>query len=139
MIHQLTAFPRYSSFPGSAHGRHSSPLFLCVDQERSSQVQWEWKSFTSSARPDLELKHWQKKGVQWEDYPFAKFNKRLKLLAYSDAEYESLLESPEWSRQKTDELMAMVQQFDMNFLVIQVACRDTVPASRCVTCMRSAD
>jgi len=36
--------------------------------------------------------------VQWEDYPFAKFNKHLKLLAYSDDEYAKLLEVDSWTR-----------------------------------------
>ena len=36
--------------------------------------------------------------AQWEDYPFAKFNKHLKLLAYSDDEYAKLLEVESWTR-----------------------------------------
>jgi hypothetical protein len=51
----------------------------------SSKVQWEWQKFTNSARNDgLELRHWGKKGVQWDDYPFAKFNKALKVVMHVD-------------------------------------------------------
>mmetsp|Transcript_40648 Transcript_40648/g.63487 ORF Transcript_40648/g.63487 Transcript_40648/m.63487 type:complete len:375 (-) Transcript_40648:42-1166(-) len=83
------------------------------------QVQWEWTAFSNSGRTDgLELKHWQKKGVQWDDYPFAKFNKKLQLLIYNDEEYESLLSAADWSRKDTDALMTLVQRFDKNFTII---------------------
>ena len=41
---------------------------MCVTSG-PEQVQWEWVTFTSSARPGLELKHWQKKGVQVRGAP----------------------------------------------------------------------
>ncbi len=74
------------------------PIFQKKRKGASKQVHWEWVCFSNSARTDgLELKHWQKKGVQWEDYPFARFNKKLEVLQYSDEEYEKLLCSEEWS------------------------------------------
>ncbi|KAJ1495871.1 hypothetical protein T484DRAFT_2938110 [Baffinella frigidus] len=97
----------------------TAPVFGKKRRLAHKQVQWEWLTFSSSARPDLDLKHWQKKGVQKEDYPFAKFNKHLTLVVYSDDEYAKLLENEGWTREKTDKLMKMVQRFDMNFVVIQ--------------------
>lgn len=43
----------------------------------------------------------QKKGIKWEDYPFARFNKRVQLLSYNDDEYEQLLHSELWTRKQT--------------------------------------
>ncbi len=43
----------------------------------------------------------QKKGIKWEDYPFARFNKKVQLLSYNDDEYEQLLRSEQWTRKQT--------------------------------------
>ena len=43
----------------------------------------------------------QKKGIKWEDYPFARFNKKVLLLSYNDDEYEQLLRSEQWTRKQT--------------------------------------
>lgn len=61
----------------------------------------------------------QKKGIKWEDYPFARFNKKVQLLVYSDEEYEALLRSEQWTREQTDDLMLLVQQFHLNFFLVQ--------------------
>ena len=61
----------------------------------------------------------QKKGIKWEDYPFARFNKKVQLLSYSDEEYEKLLRSEQWTREQTDALMLLVQRFHLNFFLVQ--------------------
>lgn len=61
----------------------------------------------------------QKKGIKWEDYPFARFNKKVQLLVYSDEEYEALLRSEQWTREQTDDLMLLVQRFHLNFFLVQ--------------------
>ena len=43
----------------------------------------------------------QKKGIKWEDYPFARFNKKAQLLSYDDDEYNKLLHSEDWTRKQT--------------------------------------
>ena len=84
------------------------------------KVHWEFVGFSNSARKDgLMLRHWQKKGIKWEDYPFARFNKTVQLLCYSDDEYERLLHSEQWTKEKTDTLMSLVQRFHLNFILVQ--------------------
>lgn len=109
------------------------PRFQKKRKGASKQVHWEWVGFSNSARTDgLELKHWQKKGVQWEDYPFARFNKKLELLEYSEEEYEKLLSSEDWTRDDTDKLIDLVKRFDMNFFIVQ----DRWPGSHSVEVLK---
>ncbi|EKX44313.1 hypothetical protein GUITHDRAFT_139856 [Guillardia theta CCMP2712] len=99
---------------------HPVPSFGKKRSAILKKVQWEFQSFTNSARTDgLELKHWQKKGVKWDEYPFAKFNKKVQLLLYSDEEYETLLHVDDWTRQQSDELMKLAERFHLNFILVQ--------------------
>eukprot|EP00960_Hanusia_phi_P063639 765524-Hanusia_phi.AAC.3 len=99
---------------------HPVPSFGKKRSAILKKVQWEFQSFSNSARTDgLELKHWQKKGVKWDEYPFAKFNKKVQLLVYSDEEYEKLLHVEDWTRKETDDLMKLVERFHLNFILVQ--------------------
>lgn len=96
--------------------------------------------FTNSARSDdLVLRHWQKKrepaaqepemetdekedstlAKPSEEYPFAKYNVKTRVpRRYTDEEYAARLQSDEWSRQETDYLMDLVEEFDLRWVVI---------------------
>ncbi|GAB5360422.1 hypothetical protein AAMO2058_000626600 [Amorphochlora amoebiformis] len=92
---------------------------------RSRKSSWKLQKIRSSARraligkeeDDLEIFHWVKIH-NVPDYRFAKWNKSLKMLQYTDAEYEKHLRDPKWSKAETDRLFSLCKQFDLRFLVI---------------------
>ncbi|KAK9139140.1 hypothetical protein Scep_008821 [Stephania cephalantha] len=83
-----------------------APLMPTIDPahlKRKSQIDkekvtWQWLSFTSSARKDdLKLYHWVRvvNGVPpTGDYSFAKYNKSVEVVKYTDEEYEKHLTDP---------------------------------------------
>jgi len=76
------------------------------------------KVFAASNRISrLGLEHWGKKEKAWI---FAKFDKKLKILRYTDDEYRSCnIVDNDWSREETDTLMELCSQYDLRFHVIQ--------------------
>ena len=90
-------------------------------------TKWVWKGFTNSARQEaadkkLVLYHWQKKSAEFPDYPFARFNKKITTVSFTDDEYDQYLVHlhPEfnWNRADTDHLMELVARFDLRWVVI---------------------
>ncbi|PGG95044.1 hypothetical protein AJ79_10303 [Helicocarpus griseus UAMH5409] len=108
---------------------------------------WEMAPFDNSARSDgLVLRHWQRKrapahgappgeavaadgeekkeadsAVQKpeEIYPFAKYNIKAQVpKRYTDEQYNRYLKSHTWSRQETDYLMDLVEEYDLRWVVI---------------------
>lgn len=60
-----------------------------------------------------------------ETYPFAKFNKRIEVIKYSDEEYKKYLalnlDDPrkvKWSKPDTDLLFSLCEQFQLRFINI---------------------
>jgi len=87
-------------------------------KRRATNISWKSLSIKSSARSDdLKLKHWVKIH-KVPDYRFAKFNKSVRMLHYSDDEYKKYLLDGSWTRRQTDLLMDMCVQLDLRFLVI---------------------
>eukprot|EP00605_Chrysophyceae_sp_TOSAG23-4_P000904 GSChrysophyteH1.ASY1.ANO1.995.1 assembled CDS len=87
----------------------------------ATKGKWIWAPFKSSARSDgLVGYHWQKADVQYNDYPYAKFNVRSETLVplYTDDEYSALLQSNQWTRSETDHLMYTVFKYDLRWPVI---------------------
>jgi len=88
----------------------------------TKKISWQWLPFTTSARSDnLQLYHWVRivDGLQPKgDYAFAKYNKAVDGIRYTDEEYNQLLADPGWSREDTDRLFDMCEQFDLRFYVI---------------------
>ncbi|KAK2968312.1 hypothetical protein RJ640_021701, partial [Escallonia rubra] len=86
------------------------------------QITWQWLPFTSSARKDnLQLYHWVRvvNGVPpTGDYSFAKYNKSVDVIKYTDEEYEKYLTDPTWTKEETDQLFDLCQQFDLRFVVV---------------------
>ncbi|CAA6658793.1 unnamed protein product [Spirodela intermedia] len=111
-------------------GGMAPPLMPAIDvsllkrkqQQAEEKVTWQWLPFTSSARADnLQLYHWVRvvNGVPPSgDYSFAKFNKSVDILKYTDEEYEKFLTDPTWTKEETDQLFDLCERFDLRFIVI---------------------
>lgn len=86
------------------------------------KITWQWLGFTNSARKDnLELFHWVRvvNGCPpTGDYSFAKYNKSVDILRYTDEEYEKHLTDPMWTKEETDQLFDLCERFDLRFVVI---------------------
>ncbi|KAK6508342.1 swr complex subunit [Arthrobotrys conoides] len=114
------------------HRFKDKPKFL------GSVAPWREQTFKNPARKDgLELKHWVRQsslqetgGLDGElegaggqqplplDYQFAKFNIKINVLEYSDAEYDAVLKDDDWSRQETDYLFNLIKEYDLRWVVI---------------------
>ncbi|XP_004494445.1 SWR1-complex protein 4 isoform X2 [Cicer arietinum] len=96
------------------------------------KITWQWLPFTNSARKDdLHLYHWVRvvNGVPpTGDYSFAKYNKSVDIIKYTDEEYEKHLTDPMWTKEETNELFDLCGRFDLRFVVIA----DRFPSSRTV-------
>ncbi|XP_061366208.1 SWR1-complex protein 4-like [Gastrolobium bilobum] len=96
------------------------------------KITWQWLPFTSSARKDnLQLYHWVRvvNGVPpTGDYSFAKYNKSVDIIKYTDEEYDKYLTDPMWTKEETDQLFDLCERFDLRFIVIA----DRFPSSRTV-------
>ncbi|KAK2649733.1 hypothetical protein Ddye_017222 [Dipteronia dyeriana] len=96
------------------------------------KITWQWLHFTNSARKDnLHLYHWVRvvNGVPpTGDYSFAKYNKSVDVVKYTNEEYEKYLTDPMWTKEETDQLFDLCERFDLRFIVIA----DRFPSSRTV-------
>lgn len=80
---------------------------------------WKWTPFKNPARTDDAIfHHWRLANDESQDYPFAKFNKKIQLLNYTDSEYSQYLEDDNWTRTETDYLFSLCKQYDLNFFII---------------------
>ncbi|KAF8401277.1 hypothetical protein HHK36_012210 [Tetracentron sinense] len=133
-----------------------APLMPSIDlsqlkrrsQPDKEKITWQWLSFTNSARPDnLQLSHWVRvvnDVPPTGDYSFAKYNKSVDIVKYTDEEYEKHLIDPVdainyqsklqgfsdimWTKEETDQLFNLCEQFDLRFILIA----DRLPSSRTV-------
>ncbi|XP_019193119.1 PREDICTED: SWR1-complex protein 4-like [Ipomoea nil] len=91
-------------------------------QAENEKITWQWLPFTNSARNDsLQLYHWVRvvNGVlPTGDYSFAKYNKSVDVIEYTDEEYEKYLTDPTWTKEETDQLFELCKRFDLRFIVI---------------------
>mmetsp|Transcript_18675 Transcript_18675/g.31939 ORF Transcript_18675/g.31939 Transcript_18675/m.31939 type:complete len:200 (+) Transcript_18675:158-757(+) len=85
---------------------------------------WVNHHFENPARDDgLQLHHWVKDAEQDDQFPFAKFNKRLMIIRYSEKEYAEAVQpknicSVAWSKSDTDMVFGLCEQFQLNFINI---------------------
>jgi len=117
-------------------GISSSPTIapsVSFKEKPQQKVSWHRKAFSNSARTDeLKLSQWTKDEIVGE-YPFAKFNRKVKIVEYSDEDYKSMLNNFQplpkksekepngfepWTREETDELFKMCIEYDLRFVVI---------------------
>ena len=57
--------------------------------------------------------------IRYEDeFPIEKFNVKIGVAAYTDEQYEKNFKSDDWSREETDFLMTLCQEFDLRWLLV---------------------
>lgn len=96
-----------------------TPAQETFKQKHSRVIGWDWRSFKNAARRDsLSLSHWVKNNDKSASYSFARFNKRIKVITYTDAEYEQHLVHPSWTKADTDALFDLCRRFDLRWPVI---------------------
>ncbi|KAI4319361.1 hypothetical protein MLD38_032966 [Melastoma candidum] len=116
-----------------------APLMPAIDVSQlkkrppsDEKITWQWLPFSSSARKDdLQLFHWVRvvNGVPPKgDYAFAKYNKSVDIIKYTDEEYNKCLTDPGWTKGETDQLFELCEKFDLRFIVIA----DRFPSSHTV-------
>ncbi|GLT38110.1 hypothetical protein SLA2020_123760 [Shorea laevis] len=116
-----------------------APLMPSIDVSQlkkrppsDEKITWQWLPFSNSARKDnLELYHWVRvvNGVPpTGDYSFAKYNKSVDVIKYTDEEYEKYLIDSMWTKEETDQLFDLCERFDLRFIIIA----DRFPTSRTV-------
>ncbi|KAI3449366.1 hypothetical protein Pfo_006031 [Paulownia fortunei] len=117
-----------------------APLMPAIDvnqlkrkaQSDNEKITWQWLPFTNSARKDnLQLYHWVRvvNGIPpTGDYSFAKYNKSVDVIKYTDEEYEKYLTDPAWTKEETDQLFDLCERFDLRFVVVA----DRFPSSKTV-------
>lgn len=82
---------------------------------------WHLIEFTNPARNDqAKFSHWRcVNDDPNKEYPFAKFNKKIKLVSYTDQEYNQYLNGDEaWTKAETDHLMELCKKYDLRFFII---------------------
>ncbi|KAI8356098.1 Swr1 complex subunit Swc4 [Choanephora cucurbitarum] len=111
----------YSLIGGAPPVAFVKPTFKAKYQKKKKAVPWKMQPFINPARGDgLLLSHWVKASeADNQDYPFAKFNKVIDVLSYSDEDYEKYLTDTDWSKEETDYLFDLCRQYDLRFPVIE--------------------
>ena len=109
------------------------PEFPVVERKRAPRIRYRIRPVVNAAHPAgaaLSLRHWTRVSglapdADAAEYPFARFNKRLKTLMYTEEEYARCLArlqpdapSEPWSRDETDLLFRLCERFDLDFVVI---------------------
>lgn len=95
-----------------------------IKKQRSMKThadKWVWNAFTNPAREDgWKFKHWMKESEQDEVYPFARFNRKVEVIKYTDEEYQQVIAplSTDWSKRETDHLFHLCEKFSLRFIVI---------------------
>jgi DNA methyltransferase 1-associated protein 1 len=82
---------------------------------------WHFIEFTNPARTDnAKFSHWRcVNDDPTKEYPFAKFNKQIKVIGYTEAEYNQYLNGDEnWTKAETDHLLELCKRYDLRFFVI---------------------
>ena len=86
---------------------------------------WTWAPFASHARNDgLLLNHWVRAGVEYPEYPFARFNIHLDALDYKSQSpnpvefYDMYLQDDNWTMAETDTLLELCRVFELRWPVI---------------------
>jgi len=83
-------------------------------------IPWIWKPFRSSARKDGSVfHHWVKASDKSDDHSFARFNKKITMLDYTNEQYHTHFNGdPLWTREETDQLWDLCKRYDVRFVVI---------------------
>lgn len=85
-------------------------------KQRASK--WTWTGFHVPSRKDaLRLGHWTKDSVA-NDSPFSAFDKHPEVISYSSEEYSVFCVDENWSKEDTDQLFSLCQDFDLHWVHI---------------------
>lgn len=81
---------------------------------------WKWAPFQSSARQhdQHEFRHWVRAGVEYPDYPYARFDIHLERVQFTNEEYRKYLTDPTWTKSDTDQLMEMARIYELRWAVV---------------------
>ncbi|KAI9477749.1 MAG: Swr1 complex subunit Swc4 [Benjaminiella poitrasii] len=111
----------YSLIGGAPPVAFVKPTFKARYQTKKKATPWILQPFVNPARADdLELKHWIKANeADNQDYHFAKFNKVIDIIEYTDEDYEKYLTDTDWSKEETDYLFDLCRKYDLRFPVIE--------------------
>ena len=138
-----TSFPTNTDTSGmkkrAAHNTKINKKYITMSSNRKAKL-WTWAPFTSSARTDgLMLNHWVRAGVEYPDYPYARFNIQLQPLSYKDdtksssnpngrdvdncsvnSSYEKLglADDANWTQSETDMLLDLCRIHELRWPVI---------------------
>ncbi|KAI9202857.1 uncharacterized protein BJ171DRAFT_512327 [Polychytrium aggregatum] len=90
-----------------------------IPTDSSTPSKWLWKPFVVPSRTDgLVLSHWEKStGDDSEkppDFTFRDFG----IVQYTDEEYRTHLEDPDWTKEETDYLFGLCKTYDLRWFVI---------------------
>ena len=109
----------------SAAGSSSIPIMPTpapkdsFKERKTRVVGWEWREFVNQARSDdLKLRHWSKLTDKSMTYTFSRFNKKVKVLEYTDEEYDNHLTHPAWDRTDSNLLFDLCRRFELRWPVI---------------------
>ena len=84
-------------------------------------TKWVWTKFNNPARSDkFKFSHWQREEDVDHDYEYAQFNKKIKLVEFTQEEYENLIKDmdPSWTYEETTYLWDLCSRFDLRFTII---------------------
>lgn len=77
---------------------------------------WKWMPFENPARTDgAVFHHWRRMADEGKEYTFARFNKKVEVPSYTNAEYVHV---DGWNRTETQTLFDLCRRFDLRFGVI---------------------
>jgi len=136
--HPTTAFtkPVLDALTSSKSTEHSSaplppivPAMVRVNNRfilsNKKARPWCWAPFSSNARNDgLLLHHWVRAGVEYPEYPFARFNVHLDALNYKETDldgdtfYKGHLQDDNWTQSETDTLLELCRIYELRWPVI---------------------
>ncbi|KAL4725212.1 swr complex subunit [Fusarium chlamydosporum] len=110
---------------------------------RKPAAKWEMRPFKNSARNDSDftLRHWRRKDEKQEgndgpqeqtgqgeqsqpskekleDSAFAKYNVQVSVPQYSEGQYQQSLQHVDWTKEETDYLLELAQDFDLRWPLI---------------------
>ena len=108
---------------------------------RKPAAKWESRPFKNSARADqtLVLRHWRRKAEplpapvaedqdplrqeteadkEIDDSTFAKYNVQVNVPKFDDEQYAAELQSEDWSKDETEYLMELAQEYDLRWPII---------------------
>ncbi|KAL0093960.1 Swr1 complex subunit Swc4 [Phycomyces blakesleeanus] len=111
----------YSLIGGAPPVAFVQPTYKAKYNVKKKAVPWVLQPFANPARAgDLILQHWVKASdATNEDYGFAKFNKVIDVVEFTDEEYDRYLTDPEWTKEETEYLFSLCRQYDLRFPIIE--------------------